>query len=265
MDDFTFGMGGADWLRVLLILAAGFVAWYMIGRLARYVGRRFTVGEIDTEQEKRAATLVRVVRQLLGTMLVLVVLMLVLSEFGVSIAPLLGAAGVAGIAFGLGAQSFAKDIIRGFGLLLDNQIRVGDRVEIGGCKGTVEAVGLRSVSLRSDDGGVHFVPASEIRIVTNRSFGHVYAVLELGVPAGSDVDRALAILRDSGTALRAYPLQSDALLGEVEVEGVQRWTADTVFLRARIRTRPGRDRGVLVEWRRLTLAGLAAAGIPSQS
>jgi small conductance mechanosensitive channel len=265
MDGFDLSMGGVDWLRILLILAVGFVGWRLIGRLARLAGQRFRVGAIDTEEEKRAATLVRVVRQLLGTVLVLVVLMLVLSEFGVSITPLLGAAGVAGIAFGLGAQTLAKDFIRGFGLLFDNQVRVGDRVELAGCTGTVEAVGLRTITLRSYDGAVHFVPASEIRIVTNRSYGHVYALLEVGVAAGSDVDRALAILRDSGEALRDDPLQADALQGEVEVDGVHRWTADTVFLRARLRTRPGQDRAVLREWRRLALARLAEAGIPSQA
>jgi len=265
MDGYDFNVGGIDWLRILLILAIGFVAWHLIRRLARLVGGRLTVGTIDTEEEKRAATLVRVVRQLLGSVLVVVVLMLVLSEFGVSITPLLGAAGVAGIAFGLGAQTLAKDFIRGFGLLFDNQVRVGDRVELAGCAGTVEAIGLRSITLRSDDGAVHFVPASEIRIVTNRSYGHVYALLEVGVPASSDVDQALAILRDSGAALRTDPLQADALLGAVEVDGVHRWTTDTVFLRARLRTRPGQDRAVLREWRRLALAQLASAGIPSQA
>lgn len=265
MDGFDLSVGGVDWLRILLILAVGFVAWHLIRRLARLAGGRLKVGDIDTEEEKRAATLVRVVRQLLGTVLVVVVLMLVLSEFGVSITPLLGAAGVAGIAFGLGAQTLAKDFIRGFGLLFDNQVRVGDRVELAGCTGTVEAIGLRTITLRNDDGAVHFVPASEIKIVTNRSYGHVYALLEVGVPAGSDVEQALGILRDSGTALRADPLQADALLGEVEVDGVHRWTVDTVFMRARLRTRPGQDRTVLREWRKRALAALAEAGIRSQA
>jgi small conductance mechanosensitive channel len=265
MNGFDLSVGGVDWLRILLILAVGFVGWRLIGRLARLAGHRFRVGAIDTEAEKRAATLVRVMRQMLGTVLVLVVLMLVLSEFGISITPLLGAAGVAGVALGLGAQTLAKDFIRGFGLLFDNHVRVGDRVELAGCSGNVEAIGLRTITLRSDDGAVHFVPASEIKIVTNRSYGHVYALLEVGVSTGSDIDQALAILRDSGTALRADPLNADALLGEVEVDGVHRWTADTVFLRARLRTRPGQDRTVLREWRKLALTQLAAAGIRSQA
>jgi small conductance mechanosensitive channel len=191
--------------------------------------------------------------------------MLVLSEFGISITPLLGAAGVAGVAVGLGAQTLAKDFIRGFGLLLDNEVRVGDRVDLAGCTGNVEAIGLRTITLRGDDGAVHFVPASEVKIVTNRSYGRVYALLEVGVPVASDIDRALAVLRDTGAALRADPRQAESLLGEVEVEGVHRWTADTAFLRARVLTRPGQDRTVLREWRKLVLAALTEAGIRSQA
>jgi small conductance mechanosensitive channel len=265
MDKSALSVGGIDGLRILLILAVGVVVWYLIDRVARRVGDRLRVGEVDTEAEKRAATLVRVVRQLLGNLLMVIVLLLVLSEMGVSIQPLLGAAGVAGIAFGLGAQTIAKDIIRGFSLLFDDQVRVGDQVEIAGCAGTVEALGLRTITLRSQDGTVYFVPSSEVRTVTNRSYGHVYALLEVGISAGSDIDRALEILRATGAALRADPVQAQSLLGEVEVYGVHRWSVDTVYLRARIRTRPGLHRAVLREWRRLALEALETAGITSQA
>jgi small conductance mechanosensitive channel len=265
MDKLDFSADSADFLRVLLILAIGLVAWFLIDRIARRAGDRLRVGEIDTEEEKRAATLVRVVRQILGNVLLVIVLILVLSELGVSIQPLLGAAGVAGIAIGLGAQTIAKDIIRGFGLLLDGQVRVGDHVEIADRTGIVEALGLRTITLRSLDGTVHFVPTGEVKTVTNRSYGHVYALLEVGVSAGCDIDRALEVLRDTGAAMRADPMLAQSLLGEVEVLGVHRWSVDTVFLRARIRTRPGLSRSVLREWRRLAIVELEAAGIASQA
>jgi small conductance mechanosensitive channel len=144
MDNFDT----VNWVRILGIVAGGAAAW-LAARWFTHAVRKFLVhGEVDLESEKRVVTLVRAVRYVLSTIIGLAVLMMLLSEVGVSLAPLLGAAGVAGVAIGLAAQGIAKDFLRGFSMLLDNEIRVGDAVEIAGRSGIVEEVTLRRVRLR---------------------------------------------------------------------------------------------------------------------
>jgi len=231
----------ANWVYIGVILAVGALLWLAAGRLARALKRRLIVDEVDTEGEKRATTLIRMLRLLFAWVLAVVVLMLVLSELDVTIAPLLGLAGVASIAAGLGAQTLAKDFLRGFVLLADNQIRVGDLVEIAGKSGRIEQINLRTVTLRSYDGAIHFIPAGEIQVVTNRSHGHAYAVLDVGIAEDVEVDRAVQAMREAAAALQAEPGYAKRILAPIEVAGIERWGDDAVLLRARIRTQPGQN------------------------
>jgi small conductance mechanosensitive channel len=158
-----------DWVRIATILAIGIAAWFGVRRLEPLLRAMLVHGGIDSDAEKRWLTLVRAMRYIVGTAVALIVLMLLLDEVGISIAPLLGAAGIAGVAVGLAAQTVARDFLRGFALLLDNQLRVGDLVEIAGKTGTVEEVTLRYVRLRENDDTVHFIRTGEVNTVTNRS------------------------------------------------------------------------------------------------
>ncbi len=126
----------------------------------------------DREAVKRAETLGRVFRYLVAVVVSLMAGMLVLSEIGVSAAPILGAAGVVGLGVGFGAQSLVKDFFTGFFLLLQNQIRQGDVVKLGEHAGCVEEVTLRYVQLRDYDGNVHFVPNGTITTAVNMARGH---------------------------------------------------------------------------------------------
>lgn len=147
------------------------------------------------------------IRYLANVVMTLISGLLVLSELGISVAPILGAAGVVGIAVGFGAQSLVKDYFTGFFLLLENQIRQGDVVEIAGKGGLVEEVTLRFVRLRDYEGNVHYIPNSLISTVTNRSRGFANAVIDIGVAYGEDLDEVFAVMRRVGTELRA-PIRS---------------------------------------------------------
>src|SRR5690606_2238405 len=116
-----------------------------------------------------------------STVIVVVAATLVLNQLGVSIAPILGAAGVVGIAIGFGAQSLVKDVFTGFFLLIENQIRVGDVVEIAGKAGSVEEISLRRMKLRAYDGSVHYISNGLITTVTNMSTAFAVAVVDLAV------------------------------------------------------------------------------------
>jgi small conductance mechanosensitive channel len=219
----------------LVWIAAWFAVRTVLGRLRVLLVERSQ----DEERDKRITTVLRATKHVISIILVVVVVMLILSEFGVSIAPLLGAAGVAGIAFGLAAQGLAKDFIRGFSLLVDDQIRVGDVVEIAGKSGVVEEVTTRCIRLREYDGTVHFVPAGEIQTVTNRSYGFAYTTIDVRIANDASVDQAMQAMREVAEELRADARFQKRIVEPLEMAGVDQWAEAAVSLKARIRVVPG--------------------------
>ena len=229
----------ADWTRILGVVALGAAAWFGVRVLLRVVRAALITRVKDAEDEKRITTVVRAIKYIASVVLIAVVLMLILSNFGISIAPLLGAAGVAGVAVGLAAQGIARDFIRGLSLLIDNQIRVGDSVEIAGKAGVVEEVTMRTVTLRDYEGTVHFIPMGDVHIVTNRSYGHSYALLDVGIGYDADVDQAMRVLREVAEELRAEPEFAKLVLEPIEIAGVDRWADSSVVIKSRIKVPPG--------------------------
>lgn len=228
-----------DWTRILTLVLLGAAAWFGLQTLLRIVRRTLMAHYEDPEDDKRVDTITRVIKYVTGVVLVAVVLMLILSNLGISIAPLLGAAGVAGVAVGLAAQGIARDYIRGLSLLIDNQIRVGDSVEIAGKAGVVEEVTMRTVKLRDYEGTVHFIPMGDVHIVTNRSYGYSYALLDLGIGYDADVDRAMQTIRDVAEDLAADPAYKRLVLEPIEIAGVDRWADSSVVIKSRIKVPPG--------------------------
>ena len=163
---------------------------------------------------------------------------LVLDALGISIAPILATAGVAGLAIGFGAQSLIKDYFTGFFLLLEDQVRQGDIVELAGKAGVVEEVTLRYVRLRDGDGYVHFVPNGEIKLVSNRTRGFTRAVIDVGVGYGVDVEQALGVMREVGKALRADAQWASRIADDVEILGVEKLADSAVVLRCQLRVMP---------------------------
>jgi len=228
-----------DWMHILSIVALGLVAWFALRALLRIVRRALLARADDLEDEKRINTVLRAIKYVASVVLVALVVMLILSNFGVSIAPLLGAAGVAGVAIGLAAQGIAKDFIRGLSLLIDNQIRVGDTIEIAGKAGVVEEVTLRTVTLRDYEGTVHFIPMGDVHIVTNRSYGYSYALLDIGIGYDADVDKAMQTMREVADGLAADPAYRNLVLEPIEIAGVDRWADSSVVIKSRIKVPPG--------------------------
>jgi moderate conductance mechanosensitive channel len=205
----------------------------LIRLFRNYMSRRTGGDEVG-----RIETLARVFRNAAAIVIVLVAGMLVLGELGISVAPILATAGVAGIAIGFGAQSLIKDYFNGFFLLLDDQVRQGDVVEVAGKSGLVEEVTLRYVRLRDFEGHVHFIPNGEIKVVTNRTRGFAQAVIEVGVAYRVDPDAALAVMAEVAGAMRADPAWSARIAGDIEIIGVERLADSAVILRARLRVVP---------------------------
>lgn len=248
-------------LRIAAILAA---AWLLVALLQRAIrGLRVRVaGRLDDpEAVKRAETLGRVARYLVAVVVSAVAGMMVLSEIGISLAPVLGAAGVAGLAVGFGAQSLVKDYFTGFFLLLENQIRQGDVVRLGDHAGLVEELTLRYVQLRDYDGHVHFVPNGTITSVVNMSRGHAQAVVDIGVAYAADLEQAMAVMQRVARELAADPAFAPRIHGEFELAGVERWADSAVQLRGRFRVAPLEQWTVRREYLRRLKAAFDAEGI----
>lgn len=225
-------------VRIVGIVVVASIAVVVSQRAIRALRIRIATRMDDREAVKRAETLGRVFRYITAVIISLVAGMLVLAELGVSVAPILGAAGVVGLAIGFGAQSLVKDFFTGFFLLLENQIRQGDVVRLGDHSGLVEEVTLRYVQLRDYDGNVHFVPNGMISSVVNMSRGFAQAVVDVRVAYREDLDRVMDVMRQVGAELRADPLHAPRILDDLEVAGVERWADSSVIIRARFRVMP---------------------------
>lgn len=221
--------------NVIIILLLAWVAHAVLHRLIRAMHVRLAEREANPDEQRRLATLQRVFGYIANVVLWVLVVMLVLSEFGISIAPILATAGVAGVAVGFGAQSLVKDYFTGFVMLVENQIRVGDWVEVAGKAGLVEEVTLRFVRLRDFEGAVHFVPNGTIVTVTNRSRSFAYAVMDVGIGYRENVERVYLLLRDTARSLQADPVFADKILEDIEITGVEQWAESALMIRCRIK------------------------------
>lgn len=239
-------------LRVVLILLLAWLVGRILRSLIKRIERLADDGDPNTssEREKRAQTVTRILRQASTVLVWSVTTMLVLAELGVDLKPILAGAGILGLAVGFGAQALVKDIITGFFILLENQIRVGDVVTAAGCTGEVEAVNLRTTVLRDQDGKTHIIPNSAITVVTNATRNWARALLDVGVAYKEDTDRCLAVLRTVGATLEADPAFSKRLIGSFEYQGVQELGSSAVLLRVVVKTQAHDGPAVLRELRR---------------
>jgi len=257
----SLGSAATSLLRITLIIVAAWVLVAVLQRGVRVLRERIAGRLDDREASKRAETLARVFRYLVAVVVSLIAGMLVLSELGVSVAPILGAAGVVGLAVGFGAQSLVKDFFTGFFLLLENQVRQGDVVKLGDHAGLVEEVTLRYVQLRDYDGNVHYVPNGTISSVINMTRGFSNAVMDIGVAYRENVDEVMAVMRAVAQEMREDPEFGLRITEDLEIAGVNEWGASSVVIRCRLRTLPLEQWGVRREYLKRLKAAFDAAGI----
>ena len=189
-------------------------------------------------QLKRADTLTHVVRDVARAVILVVGTMMILSEIGIDLKPLLAAAGLGGLAVGFGAQSLVKDVISGFFMLLENSVRVGDVVEVAGVNGLVEEVKLRTITLRDLSGNVHVVPNGIVDKVKNMTKLYSYYLFDIGVAYRENVDEVMVVLGEIAQELRADPAFSADILEPLDMLGVDQFTDSAVIIKCRIKTTP---------------------------
>lgn len=250
-------------LRVLIILALVFVAIRFIKVLSDKLAVWLAWGRSENaEIKKRSQTLANFVRYSLIFVAVGIGGMMILKEFNVEIGPILASAGVVGLAVGFGAQNLVQDVISGFFILLEDQIRVGDVVNIKGKGGLVEKVGLRMIVLRDYDGTVHFIRNGQIDIISNSTKEFSNYVLDFRIPYGQDHAKVAAIMREVDEEMRADSAFAKDILKPLEINPIEQLGEHWMLVRGRTTTRALRQWDVGREFIRRIKVRLDAAGIP---
>jgi small conductance mechanosensitive channel len=259
LTEWFFGSG----LRIVVIAILAYVVVRVVAATSRRLEEELARQETPdmVERLKRARTLSRLIQNALtGTIVVIAVLMM-LRELRLDITPILTSAGILGLAVGFGAQTLVKDLIAGFFLTFENQVRVGDVATINGTGGLVEAINLRTIVLRDITGTVHVFPNGSIERLSNLSKDFSYYVIDVGIAYNEDPDDVAEVLRQIGRELQADPQFGPNILEPLEVLGVDAFEESQVTLKTRIKTLPLKQWEVGREMRRRIKKTFAAKGI----
>jgi moderate conductance mechanosensitive channel len=240
-----WGMRIAAWLisatfsvTVIVLISLGLL------RLLRTVVRRTAERVMERHDQPareltlKANTLANVIESAGRMVVFIIATMMVLSNLGLNIGPLLASAGVAGIAIGFGAQSLISDLINGFFILLEDQYSVGDVVTINGDTGLVEHLSLRKTALRALSGTVIIIPNGDIRTVQNLTKDWARAVLDIAISYDDDIDNAMEVIRAELTDIENDPEIGDSIIAPAEILGVTELGQYQVTIRAWVKTRP---------------------------
>jgi small-conductance mechanosensitive channel len=246
-------------LSAVIILLVADLLWQVTkAAIDRKLAEVEDLGQPNTDEARRRArlrTLLPIFRNVLFVVVVVFAGMMSLAAMGVEIGPLVAAAGVLGVALGFGAQSLVRDVIAGMFYLLDDAFRVGEYIQSGNYKGTVESFSFRSVRLRHQRGALYTVPFGLLGAVQNQSRDWVIDKLTVGITYDSDIDRARKLIKQIGLELAQDPEFAPVIIEPLKMQGVDALGDFAVQLRMKMMTLPGENFVI----RRKALAMIKAA------
>ena len=253
-------------LRVVLII---FVAWLVIRALrrtipvvvSRLLSLRADADAQRDETEKRTQTLEGVLRATANVIIVSITFLVILTELGVNVTPILAGAGVVGIAVGFGAQSLIRDVLSGILIMLEDQYRVGDVVRIGGVAGLVEEINLRRTVLRDLDFIVHSIPNGEVRVASNFTKEKSRVNLDIEVAYKEDLDHVMEVLNRVGKELSEDPYFGPLHTEPIQALRVNEFGASGISIKVLGETKPIRQWEVAGEYRRRVKRAFDDVGI----
>jgi small-conductance mechanosensitive channel len=253
-------------LRIGLVVVAGYVgtrflrvAFDRLGFVLIKAGERTELTPGATQ--KRVATLIGLLRTIALALLWAIVLVVSLDQIGLNVTPILAGAGIIGLAVGFGAQNLVRDLISGFFLVLEDQVRVGDVAIVNGTGGLVEAITFRTTVLRDLAGVVHVFPNGTIHTLSNMTKVWSGYVIDVGVEYREDTDRVVKVMERVAEEMRRDPIWSDRILEPIEIFGVDDFADSAVIIKARLKTRPIEQWNVGREYRRRLKKAFDAEGI----
>jgi small-conductance mechanosensitive channel len=231
-------------LRIVAIVIASAVLLWIFRLLIRRVVA-FAGGRGDSSREQQLRTLAGVTNSTAAGLIVIIAGLEIIQQLGISIGPLIASAGVVGLAVGFGAQTLVKDVITGFFVLLDDEYRVGDSIKAAGVQGKVERLTLRRTVLRDADGTLHFIPNSDLGVVSNLTRDWTLVSLPVAVHYKENSERVLEVLRAAAKEVAAMPEMREKVLADPVVPGIERVAGDEVDYLVQLKAIPGSQPEVL--------------------
>ena len=224
--------------------------WEGIGVYLAYL-----LKQADDQNQTRVKTLMPIVRNIIMSVFALLFGLILLSELGIDVGPLIAGAGVIGVAVGFGAQNIVKDFLAGFTIVLEDLIRVGDVANLGGASGVVEKITLRKVQLRDMSGTVYTIPYSQITTIQNLTKDFSFYVMDINVAYSEDTDHVIKVMQEVDNDLRSDAAFAPNILEPLEIIGLDKFGESAVTIKARIKTLPGKQWNAGREYnRRLKIA-----------
>lgn len=274
VTDPEFARSTLDWLvtsglRILLIVVIAFVAvkliYRLIDRLEARIAARSGAFESALETGRRLMTVRNLLKHLVFIVIWGIGAMIVLRELGVDIAPIIAGAGIMGLAVSFGAQNLVRDIISGFFMIMEDQVRVGDVAVVNGTGGTVEEINFRTIVIRDLEGTVHVFPNGTVTQLANRSKGWARYVIDVSVSYKEDTDRVSDVIRRVGEELAADPLFGGFILEPIQILGVDSFGVNSYVIKSMIKTLPLKQWDVGRELRKRLKNKLEIEGIDLSS
>ncbi len=247
--------------RVALILVIFLGLFFLLRFALRRFIRFYLKKEDDVEKEKRVQTLTNVISFTGGFLLICTGAMMVVAELGIDVKPLLASLGIGGLAIGFGGQSLVKDVISGFFMLLEDQVRVNDVVEAAGKSGQVESVGLRTLVLRDLAGNRIIIPNGEIKGITNMTYEYSRYVFKIGVAYKEDVGKVVDLMKRVGEELARDKDFGSLIKEPLEIFGLDEFSDSSMVILARITTLPIQQWAVGREYKKRLKQTFDAEGI----
>ena len=225
-------------VSVVFVVAIAIAGWEAVRAVVERISTRTDAEGQPLEYSARFRTLLPLIRNASMVVIGTIATMVVLSEIGIDIGPLLAGAGVIGLAVGFGAQTLVQDVITGLFIILEDTISVGDVVTVGSHGGLVEGMTIRTLRLRDLAGNVHTVPFSQVSSVMNMTREFSYYVFDIGVAYREDVDQVTEVIVQLGAEMQQDEPYASAILEPIEILGLDAFADSAVIVKARIKTRP---------------------------
>lgn len=222
-------------ITIIFVLSGAYIVWELVNHILH---RHLASLKLGGAWDRRLKTLLPLVRSALLVILSVITLLIVLSELGINIAPLLAGAGIVGLAIGFGAQTLVKDLLTGFFVLLENTINIGDWVLLGGHDGQVEGLTIRHVTVRDIYGNLHTVPWSSVVTITNQTREFGFAVVEVGFAYRENIDQVIEVVKEVAEEMRRDPTVNTDILSELQILGLIELGDSAVVVRTRFKTAP---------------------------
>jgi moderate conductance mechanosensitive channel len=217
--------------------------------------------QTDLEWQRRTSTLAGILTSLVTVSVAFVAILMLLRELSIDVVPIMTGAGIAGLAVGFGAQNLVRDVISGFFIILEDQVRVGDLARINGVAGSVEEINLRTIVLRDGDGAVQVFPNGTITALANMSKQFAYAVVSARVAYSENLDRVMGTLREVGASIERDPNWRSVVLAPIEILGVESIEDGVSTIRIRFKTLPLNQGKVANELRARLVSAFVRRGI----